>query len=317
MNTYVEKVKCATLAMQRYSWEHGTVAQAFLESGDTSMAILMAVEGANRQISDGRCAQIGEPDAVTDPCCIGEALIYACEQTKDSHLIQAKNLMLKWALEDAPRNPDGVVYHLTSAPQIWSDSFYMLPPTLARAGYYKEALHQIDGYWKILLDPDKNLLSHQWDDGAKEFVRKDVWGVGNGWAAAGMTRIAAILPPEYSAQKLILTKRIRTLLDAALPLQRTDGLFYDVLDDPNSFPEINSGQMFAYSIYQGVKGGWLPDSYLDSAEHIYQTAQKQIDDYGLVHNVCGMPTFDKPGTAPEGQAFYILMDAARAQLGIH
>ncbi len=38
----------------------------------------------------------------------------------------------------------------------------------------------------------------------------------------------------------------------------------------------------------------------------------EVDDYGLVRNVCGMPSFDHPGVAPEGQAFYILMEAARA-----
>lgn len=58
-NVILEKVKRATLAMQRYSWEQGTVAQAFLERGETVTAILLAVEGVNRQIADGRCAQIG------------------------------------------------------------------------------------------------------------------------------------------------------------------------------------------------------------------------------------------------------------------
>ena len=43
-------------------------------------------------------------------------------------------------------------------------------------------------------------------------------------------------------------------------------------------------------------------------------ALAEVDCYGLVRNVCGAPTFDKPGVAPEGQAFHILMEAARNQL---
>lgn len=311
-NVILEKVKRATLAMQRYSWEQGTVAQAFLEAGETETAILLAVEGANRQIADGRCAQIGEPAAVTDPCAIGEALVFACEQTGDPRLIQAKEKLYQWALQDAPRNAAGIVYHLDKEPQFWVDSFYMLPPMLARAGHYDEALRQIDGYWEALFDRDKQLLSHIWDDGAKRFIRKDVWGVGNGWAAAGMTRVIAMLPESYAGRRQTLIERVRILLDAALRLQCPDGRFHDVLDDTDSFVEINCGQMFAYAIYRGVKAGWLDAGYLDAAERVYAAARQEVDDYGLVRNVCGMPSFDHPGVAPEGQAFYILMEAARA-----
>ena len=265
-STVLEKVKRATLAMQRYSWEQGTVAQAFLEAGDTQTAILMAVEGANRQIEDGRCAQIGETAAVTD-----------------------------------------------HQPQFWVDSFYMLPPMLARGGYFSQALQQIDGYWKALFDEDKQLLSHIWDDGARRFIRKDAWGVGNGWAVAGMTRVIGMLPENYVEQKQKLIGRVKTILDAALRYQRSAGLFHDVLDNADSFREVNCGQMFAYAIYRGVKAGWLDAAYVEKAERIYAAVQAEVDRFGLVRNVCGMPTFDHPGVAPEGQAFYILMETARSE----
>lgn len=312
MNDILQKVKRATLAMQRYSWEQGVVAQAFLESGDTETAILLAVEGANRQLDDGRCAQIGHPGAITDNCAVGEALIFACEQTGDSALLRAKDRLLQWALKDAPRNADGIVYHLLDLTEFWVDSFYMLPPFLARAGYFDEAMKQIDGYWNALFDPEKHLLSHRWDDGQQRFVRKDAWGVGNGWAAAGMARVHALLPESDAARKEVLAGRIRTLLETALPLQRPDGLFHDVLDNPSTFPEINFGQMIAYTIYRGCAAGYLDRRYIEPAERIRSAALGEIDRFGLVQNVCGMPSFDHPGVAPEGQAFFILMESARA-----
>ena len=67
------RVKTALLAMQRYNWEQGVAAQAFLEAGDHDIAVAMAAEGANRQAADGRCCHIGDSTAVTDPCAIGEA----------------------------------------------------------------------------------------------------------------------------------------------------------------------------------------------------------------------------------------------------
>jgi hypothetical protein len=36
----------------------------------------------------------------------------------------------------------------------------------------------------------------------------------------------------------------------------------------------------------------------------------KVDDLGLVQGVCGSPEFDHPGTATEGQAFFIMMEVA-------
>lgn len=311
MSTILNKVKQAALAMQRHNWEQGVLAQAFLEIGDTDTAILLAVEGANRQNADGRCCHIANSNASTDPCAVGEALIFACEQTGDPVLIAARDRLLEWALETAPRNADGVVYHFSNGTEFWVDSLYMLPPFLARAGYHDEALNQINGYWNALYLPEKGLLAHRWDDETQRFVRRDVWGVGNGWAAAGMARVRALLPDGCAEQKKELTDRIRALLSSALRFQREDGMFHDVLDDPASFPEVNCGQMFAYTIYRGVREGWLDPALTDAADRIRAAAHASVDAYGLVRNVCGMPHFDRSFVAPEGQAFFILMEASR------
>ena len=72
-------------------------------------------------------------------------------------------------------------------------------------------------------------------------------------------------------------------------------------------------QFLNYAIYRGVKAGWLDAAYVEKAERIYAAVQAEVDRFGLVRNVCGMPTFDHPGVAPEGQAFYILMETARSE----
>lgn len=310
MNRLLEKVKCAALTMQRYDWEQGVVAQAFLEAGDHDTAILLAIEAAHRQDKYGRCAAIGDPFSATDPCAIGEALIYACEELEDPFLFQAKERLIKWATVDAPRNPNGIVYHVIGKPQFWVDSLYMLPPFLARAGLYVEATKQIDGYWNALYEPGKGLLSHQWDDGEKCFLRPALWGVGNGWAAAGIARVITMLPPEMNKVRHRLIVRTDGLIRRILTCQRPDGLFHDVLDDPTSFLEINCGQMVAYTIYRGVQEGWLENDLLPAADHIRSIAEAQVDRFGFVRNVCGAPWFDAPGVAAEGQAFFILMESA-------
>ncbi len=308
-----DRVKRALLAMQRYNWEQGVTAQAFLEAGDDDIAIALATEGANRQSSDGRCCHIADSTAVTDPCAVGEALIFAAEKTGDPFLIAAKEKLLRWALHDAPRNDAGVVYHFLDSRMIWVDSMYMLPAFLARAGEYDEAMRQLDGYWDILYTPENGLLAHQWSDAESRFLRKDAWAVGNGWAMAGMARVIALLPENHPGRARLI-RRVQRLISATLPFQMADGAFHDVLDDPATFREVNFAQMLAYTICRGVKEGWLDASLLPHAEKARAAALAEVDQYGLVRNVCGAPYFDKPGVAPEGQAFHILMEAARKKL---
>ena len=58
----------------------------------------------------------------------------------------------------------------------------------------------------------------------------------------------------------------------------------------------------------------LDAALLPCAEKARTAALAEVGSYGLVRNVCGAPHFDKPGVAPEGQAFHILMEAARKPL---
>jgi rhamnogalacturonyl hydrolase YesR len=199
---------------------------------------------------------------------------------------------------------------------IWVDAFYMAPPFLAVCGYYDEAMKQVSGYRNILLDKDKKLYYHMWDQDRMRYERKLFWGVGNGWAAAGMTRVLRSLPESMSKEKALLSGYIKELIDACLKYQRPDGLFNDILDDPSSFVETNSAQMFAYTIFRGVKGGWLDKSYLGSAMKMRSAVHKKVDKYGLVQGVCGAPNFNKSGTATEGQAFFLLMEAAYRDMTI-
>jgi len=137
--------------------------------------------------------------------------------------------------------------------------------------------------------------------------------VGNGWAAAGMARVIRALPEAMKGDKERIAGHVRELLDACLRFQRTDGLFHDVLDDPSTFVETNAAQMFAYTIYRGVKGGWIPSSYTSQADRMRKAAHAKVDGFGLVQGVCGAPHFKVPGTATEGQAFFLLMEAAHRE----
>jgi unsaturated rhamnogalacturonyl hydrolase len=302
----IEKVKLAMLSLQRATWEQGVAMQALLELGETELVILMARDAVLRQSQDGRLAMLGEEFALSDACSPGEAVLWAARKTGDRVLMNGFNKLLDYVLNKAPRTKDGIIYHFTNMPQIWSDIIYMLPPFLAVAGKYDEAIKQID---------DKKLLSHMWDCEKKVFARKECWGVGNGWSAAGITRVIRALPQSMQAERKKLVGYVKDIINGCLAHMRDDGLFHNIVDDPRTFVETNLAQMLAYSIYRGMKGGWIDRSYAEKADRLRAAAHSKVDDLGLVQGVCGSPEFDHPGTATEGQAFFILMEVAHSELG--
>ena len=306
----IERVSQALLTMQRYSWEQGVAAQAFLELGETNTAIMLARDAVQRQDRDGRLACMHEREGVTDPAANGEALIVAARITRDPVLQAGLEAMLDYLLKTAPRASDGTLFHVIDAKEVWVDSMYMAPPFLAAAGHTDEAIRQIQGIKRRLWNPEAKLYAHIWNEDRNAFTRPAHWGVGNGWAAAGITRVIRALPDGRGNDKQNLQEHVREIIDGCLVHQRQDGLFHDVVDVPETFVETNLAQMLAYSIYRGIAGRWLPSGYEVYANRMRKAAHQKVDVSGFVQGVCGAPGFDRAGTAPEGQAFFLLMEAA-------
>jgi unsaturated rhamnogalacturonyl hydrolase len=153
-------------------------------------------------------------------------------------------------------------------------------------------------------------MAHIWDDGKKELTDASFWGGGNGWTAAGLARVIRSLPEERAKDRANLADFARQVIDGCLAHQRTDGLFYDVVDKPDTFVETNLAQMLAFAIYEGVADGWLAASYRKYADKMRAAARAKMDAEGFVHGACGAPNFDKPGISTEAQSFCVLMEAA-------
>jgi len=307
----VIKVQNAALTMQRKSWEQGVLATAFVEAGEYELAIQLAKASSIYTSKNGVVAALD--GAPVDPLMAGEAVWLAAKLTGDPALRKNADDMLAWTLNIAPRATDGTLYH--AGRTIWSDSFHTSPPFLAKAGHYDEAVRQIEGHWKRLWNREAKLISHIWDEQDQKFADKSFWGGGNGWAAAGLTRVIRALPTERKRDKERLIGYLKELIDGCIAHQNASGLFPNTVNDPTSFEETNLAQMLAYSIYESVSGGWLQKDYLTAAERMRAAARAKVDDYGFVQGVCGAPEFSKPGISPEGQAFFLMMEAAARKLG--
>lgn len=314
-----EKVKTAMLAIQRYPWEQGVCAQAMYEAGETAAFIAMARDAVLRQTPDGRLAVITNNIAVTDPAANGEVVLRAYEHTGDIMYKKAVQKMHQYIIIKAPRTEDGLICHNEisfekgfSPYQIWVDSCYMLPPFLAVMGGFSEAEKQLDGYIKHLKDKKTGLLYHIYDAENQCFVREKLWATGNGWALMGLTRVISTAKSKSNLR--IYDKYVKTardLLNSMLAFQLENGMFHDILDDPATFIDGTSAMMAASVIYRGVVEGWLEKKHIKKAEKVYRYMQSKIDEFGVIHGVCGSPNFISEGTSAEAQAAYIFMDVWR------
>jgi unsaturated rhamnogalacturonyl hydrolase len=179
----------------------------------------------------------------------------------------------------------------------------MVVPFLALAGHPDAAVAQAEGHRRRLCRD--GLYAAIWPEDTGALRRPDRWGGGNGWVVAGIARAARLVPSLRGA----LTDHAREVLHACLALRRPDGLFHDVLDDPSTFVETNAAQMFAYAALTGSADGWLPASYAAVGRDLFAAASRKVDASGVVRGACGSPSFDRPGTSAEAQAFHLLAAA--------
>ncbi|MCL2693792.1 MAG: glycoside hydrolase family 88 protein [Oscillospiraceae bacterium] len=315
MDLYI-KVRNAMLAMQRYSWEQGVAAQSLLEAGETELFVAMAHGAVVRQREDGRLGMLNGESAITDPGSIGEAVWRAYEVTDNEIFKNAANKMLEYLMVYAPHTEDGVIYHSETSwdanfmPfQIWSDSCYMSPPFLAVMGELNEATKQIFGIMNYLRDDESGCMFHIYDVGLGKFVRRRLWATGNGWTLLGIAKVMheAKIVGDITAYETLLQSG-KEILDSMLRFQRDDGIFHDFLDDPATFTDCTSAMMCATFIYRGIREGWLDRKYKHHADKARKTTTKNIDEFGIIHGVCGAPQFKMPGTSVEAQAAWIMME---------
>lgn len=322
MTNSVSKVKMAMLGVQRYPWEQGVCMQAIYESGDINTAIAMAHDAVLRQTLDGRLAVINDNIAVTDPAANGYVVKYAYDITRDEFYLNAANKMLNYLLNDAPRTSNNTLCHNEisfhegfSKNQIWADSIYMAPPFLACMGYLDEAYNQIIGMMNYLMDKKSGLLNHIYDASLNKYVREKLWATGNGWALLGC---AAVIDIAIKQNRNDIVKSLseisNQILDSMLKYQLPDGRFHDILDDEKSFTDGASAMMMSTYIYRSILNGTLDRKYITHADKVVDTMEKYIDDYGIIHEVCGCPHFISVGTSAESMAAYIMMHSWKAKL---
>lgn len=116
------------------------------------------------------------------------------------------------------------------------------------------------------------------------------WGRGNGWMAAAMPILLSHMTAEdvrYAASRTQITEGYRRMMAALLKHQRADGLWGQLVDDPESWAETSGSAMFAFAFVSGVAQGILDaETYAPAARKAYLALVERIDANGNVRDVC-------------------------------
>lgn len=113
-----------------------------------------------------------------------------------------------------------------------------------------------------------------------------VWGRGAGWMAAGMPLILSQMKSGDEFYDRIYAG-YRKMMDRLLECQRADGLWGQLVDDPESWPESSGSAMFAYAIASGLRHGWLKgEKWRDSVDRAWRALCDRIDGLGNISDVC-------------------------------
>lgn len=82
------------------------------------------------------------------------------------------------------------------------------------------------------------------------------WGRGNGWMAVGMAEMLRNMPKDNPNEARIM-EGYQKMMSALLKFQEKDGMWRQIIDDPEAWKETSGTAMFTYAMITGVKNGWL------------------------------------------------------------
>lgn len=80
------------------------------------------------------------------------------------------------------------------------------------------------------------------------------WGRGNGWVVAGLTELLSELPVGHPRRAAIFAG-YRRMMASLLAQQGADGMWRQLIDKPEAWPERSSTAMFAFAMATGVRRG--------------------------------------------------------------
>jgi unsaturated rhamnogalacturonyl hydrolase len=233
-----------------------------------------------------------------DPSVFGAVPFEIYMQTRDTRYLRIGKSIAdrQWAAPTAQRlaqlQPEerqmveqAVKEDLSPQTRFWIDDMYMITALQAQAfratgdpTYIDRAAREMAAYLDKLQQPN-GLFYHAPD---VPFF----WGRGNGWVAAGMAELLRSLPPHHPKRARIMAG-YRKMMATLLQYQGENGLWRQLLDRPEAWPETSCTGMFTFAFVTGVRQGWLDaKTYTPAARKGWLGLTQHINQDADIDEVC-------------------------------
>jgi unsaturated rhamnogalacturonyl hydrolase len=180
---------------------------------------------------------------------------------------------------------------------VWPDDLYMGCPFLVRWSeytgdkkYLDDAASQVIHQAALEQDSD-GLWYHGYLIGAKTHGPIK-WGRANGWAMVANVEVLSELPDSDPARPQLIAI-LKKQIDGLKPVQAPDGMWRQVLDQPQLWEETSCTGMFAYSIARAVNRGWIDPSYMKMARAAFAGISHNVTPDGVVKGTCAGTSIGK------------------------
>jgi unsaturated rhamnogalacturonyl hydrolase len=219
-----------------------------------------------QQLLDGPSLKGYDPnDYNIDDILSGRALLYLHALTGHDKYLQAASLLVD-QLNHHPRTRSHVYWHKLRYPwQVWLDGIYMAAPFQIEYGLrvqdhelVNDSLLQVAMALEMTHVSETGLYAHAVDEARRQpWAHPETghnsahWARALGWLSMALVDIAALVSPETFRP---LEDRLCPLLEKIASLRCKDGLWMQVIDQPNlpgNYPESSASAMFVYSLIRG------------------------------------------------------------------
>lgn len=112
------------------------------------------------------------------------------------------------------------------------------------------------------------------------------WARGAGWMAVGMADIMRYIPEKHKDRPRIMNGYL-SMMESLLRYQDGNGMWHQLIDQSDCWPETSGSAMFAYAFITGVKEGWLDVAkYAPAARKAWMSMVSYIDERNNVTEIC-------------------------------
>lgn len=212
----------------------------------------------------------------------GKFLFGLYEETRDERYKKAL-FHLREQLKTHPRTSEGGFWHKQIyTHQMWLDGLYMGAPFYARFARdfgEPEAFNDIIDQFSIIhrhtYDASSGLNYHGWDESREQKwadpetgCSPHFWGRAMGWYAMALVDVLDYIPAGHPRRGEILAILKQVAAGVARHQDKKSGLWFQVMDlgsREGNYPEATASSMFTYALLKGVRMGYLPKKYRNTA----------------------------------------------------